>query len=83
MADSDNSGTGKVNHQNFKLVKILQSMTDSPEFDFIQHIHACCFHIFNYNGWLDGQIFTIHYMVQDSALIQSFTHMIALHVQRH
>ena len=35
MADSDNSGTGKVYQENFNLGKILQSMTDSPEFDFI------------------------------------------------
>ena len=35
MADSDIPGTGKVYHENFKLGKILQSMTDSSEFDFI------------------------------------------------
>ena len=35
MAYSDISGSGKVNHENFKLGKILQSMTDPPEFDFI------------------------------------------------
>jgi hypothetical protein len=35
MADSDIPGTGKVYHENFKLGKILQSMTDSPEFNFI------------------------------------------------
>ena len=28
MAYSDKSGTGKVNHKNFKFGKILQSMTD-------------------------------------------------------
>ena len=35
MADSDIPGTGKVYHENFKLGKILESMTDSAEFDFI------------------------------------------------
>ncbi len=35
MADSDIPGTGKDFHENFKLGKILQSMTGSPEFDFI------------------------------------------------
>jgi hypothetical protein len=35
MADRDIPGTGKVYHENFKLGKLLQSMTDSPEFDFI------------------------------------------------
>jgi len=35
MADSDIPCTGKVYHENFKLGKILQSMTDSSEFDFI------------------------------------------------
>ena len=44
MVYSDNSGTGKVNHKNFKLGKILQSMTDSPEFDFILRVRACYFH---------------------------------------
>ena len=29
---------------NFKLGKILQSMTDSPEFDLIQRVRARCFH---------------------------------------
>ena len=38
MADSDIPGTGKVYHENFKLGKILQSMTDSPEFDFIPRV---------------------------------------------
>ena len=47
MADSENSCTGQVNHENFKLGKIWQSITDSPEFDFIQLLCACCFHIFN------------------------------------
>ena len=41
MVDSDNSCTGKVNHENFKLSKILQIMTDSPEFDFIPLVPAC------------------------------------------
>ena len=43
MVYSDNFGTGnsgKVNHKNFKLGKILQSMTESPEFDFIQSIYC-------------------------------------------
>ena len=44
MVYSDNSGTGKVNHENFKLGKILQSMTDSPEFDFISRVRARYFH---------------------------------------
>ena len=44
MADSDNSGTGKVYHENFKLDKILQIMTDSPEFDFIPRVRARCLH---------------------------------------
>ncbi len=35
MADSDIPGTGKVYHENVKLGKILQSMTDSSEFDLI------------------------------------------------
>ena len=47
MADIDNSCSEKVNQENFKLGKILQSMTDSPEFDFILCICACCFHKFN------------------------------------
>ena len=34
-ADGDIPGTGKVYDYNFNLGKILQSMTDSPEFDFI------------------------------------------------
>ena len=34
MADSENSCTGKVNHDNVKLSKILQSITDSPELSF-------------------------------------------------
>ena len=42
MVYSDNSGTGKVNHENFKLGKILQSMTDSPELDFIPRVHVRC-----------------------------------------
>ena len=41
---SDNSCTGKVNHNNFKLGKILQSMTDSPEFDFIPCVRVHYFH---------------------------------------
>ena len=44
LAFSENSGTGKVNHENFKLGKILQSMTDSPKFDFILHVRARYFH---------------------------------------
>ena len=47
MADSDNSCSGKVNQENFKLGKILQKMTDSPEFDLILLLCANCFHIFN------------------------------------
>ena len=47
IADSENSGTGKINHENFKLGKILWSMTDSPKFDFIPRVRARCFHIFN------------------------------------
>ena len=38
MADSDIPCSGKVYHENSKLGKILQSMTDSPEFDFIPRI---------------------------------------------
>ena len=41
-ADSDNSGTGKVYHKNFNLGKILQSTTDSPEFDYIPRVYAQC-----------------------------------------
>ena len=44
MAYSDDSGTGKVNHENFKLGKNLQSTTDSPEFDFIPRVRARYFH---------------------------------------
>ena len=44
MVYSDNAGTGKVNHENFKLGKILQSMTDSPEFDFIPRVRARYLH---------------------------------------
>jgi hypothetical protein len=35
MADSNNPGTGKVYHEDFKLGKNLESMTDPAEFDFI------------------------------------------------
>ena len=38
MVYTDNSSTEKVNHKNFKLGKIMQSMTDLPEFDFIPHV---------------------------------------------
>ena len=51
---SDNSGTGKVNHENFKLGKILQSMTDSPEFDFIPRVRARYFH--QYPNKMDGSM---------------------------
>ena len=78
MADNDIPGTGKVHHENFNLGKILQSMTDSPEFDFI----LLCGPIFNQNGWPVGQIFTIHFMVLDTALILSFTPTTTLHVSR-
>ena len=44
MAYSDNSCSGNVNHENFKLGNILQSMTDSPEFDFIPRVRALYFH---------------------------------------
>ena len=44
MASSDDSCTGGVNHEDFKLGKILQSMIDSPEFDFIPRIRARYFH---------------------------------------
>ena len=44
MADSENSSTGKVNHKNLELGKILRSMTDSPELDFIQRIPDPEFH---------------------------------------
>ena len=64
MADSDIPGTGKVYHENFKLGKILQSMTDSPEFEFIPVVLAL---ILNRNGSLNGQILTISYMVLDTA----------------
>ena len=52
MADSENSYTGKVHHENLKLGKILQRMKDSPEFDlpefdFIPRVSARCLHIFN------------------------------------
>ena len=82
-ADSDNSGTGKVYHENFKFCKILQSMTDSPEFDFIPRVCARYFHQYPIKmGWLYGQISTIRYMVQDTASIQRFTHIITLHEPR-
>ena len=57
MADSDIPGTGKVYHENFKLGKILESMTDSIFFSALFAL------IFNRDGCLDGQIFTIRYMV--------------------
>ena len=54
MVYSDNSGTGKVNHMNFKLGKILQNMTDSPEFDFIPRVRARYFH--QYPIKMDGSM---------------------------
>ena len=53
-ADSDNSGTGKVYHENFKFCKILQSMTDSPEFDFIPRVCTRYFH--QYPIKMDGSM---------------------------
>ena len=54
MAYSDISGSGKVNHENFKLGKILQSMTDPPEFDFIPRVRARYFH--QYSIKMDGSM---------------------------
>ena len=83
IADSDNSGTGKVYHENFKLGKILQIMIDSPEFDFIPRVRARSLH--GYSIKMDGSMersSPIRYMVQDSASIQSFMHTITLRVPR-
>ncbi len=63
MADSDIPGTGKVYHENFKLGKILESMTDSANLiSFLLLFEVK----FNQNGCLSGQIFTILYMVLDT-----------------
>ena len=54
MVYSDNAGYGKINYENFKLGKILQSMTDLPEFDFIPRVRARYFH--QYPIKMDGSM---------------------------
>ena len=54
-------------------------MTDLPEFDFILRVREHHFHQYpikqiKMDGF-DGQISKIRYMVQDTASIQSFTHI--------
>ncbi len=77
MADSNIPGTGKVYHENFKLGKILQSMTDSPEFDFI----PCNVCVDVQSKWMS--LWTdLRYIVLGTALIWSFTPMTTQHVPR-